>query len=410
MTNAPDAGPTRKGTPVKRLSRLRSLVWLVPERIARRLGWIAAVALGLIPLVVVLVLVLLNRAGRPESRLAAMLSDRLTADASIGHVTMDALGCREIEHLTINTPSLSAPRGQYFPPSASATGRLEVENGTLAVTLDSFAKPPSLRIQKLLESARAGSDLRAISLATFAVDLDLAGERVRANRVFADVSLAEGGDSIHGVLRGHTAEGSLKAEFDLRDESRTLKVAGKPLAWMRALLAPTLGDAMAQALAPGEGELTVSSALATGVPGDTWRLRAKAALDLARLPKELGLDGITASLDLDLDAFGPLDGAANVTAALTAPKGGSLSPTALRNLRTLLNVPAADESKDVAFAPFKVDVIITRDQVLFSPERSALCTPDGRTLLTFPSGSIPLRDLFRRLDEIKRQWEAAHAG
>jgi len=146
------------------------------------------------------------------------------------------------------------------------------------------------------------------------------------------------------------------------------------------------------------------------------QMAASASLDLARLPGGFGLEGIAGRLDLTLAASGPLGKPATVHATLSAPKGGQMSAEALRQIAWLLDAvpPAVDEKKPVAFESLDLVVIITRDQIHFTGPRAGrpagLYAPGGARLLAIPARTFTLRDFARRLDELRRRWEASHAG
>jgi len=393
----------------------RSLVWVLPERVARRLAWAVVVLLALVPLVLLLALIAGQHATRPASRLGSLLSKRLSADVRIGGATADASGYWRLEDVTVDVLAVRAARGEYHAPTDGSSGRLDLENGTCALDLDDFTKPPGPRLQKLLADARTHDDLRALSFSGFTVELRLAGVRVSLARAIGRIELTDEG-ALHGVVSGRGVSGRLSVAFDLGDASRRVTLTGEALPFARTLLSHTFGDALAERLAEPDGALTLGSALVTGTDGDTWQLTATTSLDLATLPPELALGGMTGTAEVTLDAFGPLGGPATLRATLSTPKGGAMSATAFANLAFLLGAQVApvDAAKPVAFESLDLAVIITRDQLYFTGLRTgrpaALYAPGGSPLLAIPSLAVPLRDFVRRIDELKRRWEAAHSG
>jgi hypothetical protein len=425
-----DSPQRQKGGTVPIFPIFRSLVWVLPERVARRLAWTAVALLAVVPVAIVLTLIARDRADRPPSRLAALLTKRLVTGVRLADASADASGRYELSGLTADDLELAAARGGYHPAVSGLGGRLDLENGSFALSLDGFAKPPGLRLQKLLADARAHDDLRALSLAGFSAELTLAGARVPIERVAVSVEIAPdgpsvpmesgsgspGGGKLRGALTARSDAAPLRLNFEIGDASQSVTVTATRLPWGSALLAPTLGDAIAGLIEFADGSLTVGSALATGDESDAFQLAAGASLDLARLPSGRGLEGIAARLEMTLRASGPLGRGATVHATLSVPRGGSITPAALRQIAWLFDATPAtvDEKKPLAFESLDLVVIITRDQIYFTGpgtgRPAGLYAPGGSPLLAIPSKGIPLRDFARRLDELKRRWEAMHAG
>ncbi len=412
MSQSPSAKPER----VKRLSRLRSLVWVMPERSARAAAWVAIVLFAAAPLALVVALTARESAGRPEARLGAMLSKDLATDAHVGRIKPESARLGRLGDVAFEALSLRAAGGAYHAPSAGFPGTLDLENGSFAADLDAFAKTPSPCLQRILDETARTPELRALSLTAFAAELKLAGETVKLRPCAASIERADTG-ALRGAFTGRSGADTLRMTFEISAGAGSLSVSAKSLPWAKRLLVPTLGEAMAGALEPVDGKLTIGSALKTGAEGDAWQLKAKTALDLARVPAGFGLAGMTGRIEIDLDASGPMDGPATVKATLHSPRGGALPRETLLAIFNLLDAtlePAS--SKDpIRFETLDLAVIITRDQIYLTvPTRrdrtAAVYAADREPIMTFYPRGIPLRDFQRRLDNLRSRWKAAHAS
>lgn len=224
------------------------------------------------------------------------------------------------------------------------------------------------------------------------------------------------GDRIHGALNGETCGGAVKISFEIAEASQQITLSGKGQPLTEILLVPTLGWSIREALWGQGMTLTIGSALATGTEGDNWKLEGKTALDLAKLPADLGLGGATGTMRAEIEAFGPLGGRGTLHAKLTAPEGGAIPAAALRNLVFLFDATLApvDESKPVAYESLDLNIIVTREQVFLAGpgagRPAALYAPGGAPVMIIPTREIRLDEFLRRLDVLRERWYAAHAS
>jgi hypothetical protein len=258
-----------------------------------------------------------------------------------------------------------------------------------------------------------------VSFSGFTVELLLARERIALVGCAGRVELTDEG-SIQGALTGRCERGRLGLKFEITETSQTLTLTGPRLPWVKSLLSPTLGT-LAELLENPDGKLTLGNDLATGSDSlDNWSLDAKASIDLARIPEDLGLAGLTGKADLSIQAFGVLGKPATIVGSIALPTGatGAATASALRNLNFLLTgswVNFADGQKPVTFDAIDACVIVTRDQIYFTGGRkgrpAGIFAPGGVRLLAIPSGEdVPILRFLERLDELNRRWKTSHSS
>jgi len=404
------------------LRRRRSLLWLIPERAARSLSWLV-VAVCVILLVLIITHIRTNSLDRQQTQLTALLSERLCSQVDFHLTKVGVPGQYRLSDVLVGGDAgeaeLRATSGTYVAPREGLAGQLDLEGGTWVLDLKNWTKPPGPRLLRLLQEARENDDLRCFTLSNFTVELRLGSSRLTLRGCIGRADLAPGGE-IRGRI-AEAAEGSrLTLSFLLADNLQSVTIAGGPLPWMREFLSPTVGGPLAACLTDTDGQFTVATRLGTAAGiRDNSKADLTAALDLSRLPEELGLGKMAGKLDVSLKVWGTLGRPGSFTAHATLAEGttGTVSADALRNLHTLLTgkrMLLPSEDKEYAFNTFEISLLATPEHLFTTTQEgrsSGILAPGGPPLLTVSPGEcLPIGELLRRLDELGRRWKEAHSS
>lgn len=416
----PDAVPVKR----RRVGRRRSLLWVMPERLARRLSWCFVLLVCVVPLLAITGLILSESPRRNEAFLTKLLSERLASPVRLHVPKRDLPGRYRFTDITVEKSAASgavllrAPNGTYFVPRTDAPGRLELDNGTLKLDLTAWTEEPTQSVVRMLHNTRENKDLTAVFLSRFVTELSLGEASVTLKKCLGSARLTEEKD-IRGHLLGWAADNRMSLKFVLGNGLHKLTVTADPLPWVKELLTPTLGKRLSELLESPRGRLTLSNRLATGSDtDDNWRLRIHTTLDLSHLPEELGR--MTGKLDVTVSAFGRLDRPATLRArlALVEDTEAALSPSALRSLHFLLTgrrlaIPEGNE--DHRCSAIKVSVIMTHRDIYLTEaagnDPTGIYGPGKDPLLPLPLGEgIPISDFLRRFNTLKSNWNEAHSS
>jgi hypothetical protein len=404
--------------------RRRSLLWLIPERAARRLSWLIVLLICILPLIVIAATTLSRSAAKEEARLSRLLSERLCVPVQLRLMRRDGPGQYALSGVVIEKtgsagPSLQANRGTYQAPGLDLPGQLALEGGTLSMDLETWTKPPAREVMRMLHNVENSVDLRCLSLSDVTAQLHLRREVVSLRSVIGRVELTEEG-RIHGALVGQTEHGRLGAKLELGEGLHAFTVLGRPLPWVKNLTTPALGETLAQLLESPEGKLTLANDPGAGsAASGNWRIDVKSTFDLGRLPKEIGLGEITGKLRVSLDASGRLGESASLCAALalTDNTTGTLTTSALRNLNFLLTgqwgTPPL-ESRPQTFDLLNLSVTVTPEEIRLNGmdgnRPAGIIGPGGVQLLRVPTAeSIPIPRFLERLEELGRRHREARS-
>jgi hypothetical protein len=404
------------------LLRPWSLLWLIPERAARWLAWLLVIFACFLPLVLLAASTLSRSPAKERESLQRLLSERLGVPVTLRLDRREAGGQYHLSDVRIagRGLTLQAASATWCTPREGVPGRLDLDRGRLVLDLECFTGRPSRTVAGMLLSVREHADLRSLTLSNFASELRFGKSAVALPESVGRAELTEEG-GIEGRLAGRAGAGRVSLSFHLTDDSQRVVLAGKPLPWVKELLAPTLGATLPQLLDAPQGELTLAGSPLTGSEsGEGWELRFRAPLDLGGIPRQWGLGGITGRIDLEVHAFGPRGGAATLTARLSLPEGASAAADdpALRSLRYLLTgrwTPAAAEDTTHSLRALDLSVIVTREHIYLTSTPDALRTgvfaADGTELLGVPLGeAVPIGEFVRRLEALGRLWAEAHAS
>ena len=411
----PSAGRARE---VPGILRRRSLLWLIRESAARRLSWLIVALACVLPLILIAATALSRSTAREEARLSHVLSERLCVPVELRLIRRDGAGQYGLSGVVIREAgsagtALQANRGAYQAPGPDLAGQLALEGGTLSMDLGTWTKPPARLLMRMLHNVESSTDLRCLSLSDFAAQLRLSPEVVPLTSVIGRAELTEDG-RIHGTLTGKTERGRLGLQLEIEDGRQALTVLAKPLPWVKNLTTPVLGEALSQLLESPDGKLTLTNSPPDdAASGGNWRLDAATALDLARLPKEIGLGDLTGKLRVSLNAFGRLGEAATLRASLSLADNttGTITPAALRNLSYLLTgqwgLPTF-ETKPQTFEAVNLSVTVTRDEVRLAARDgkspAGIFGPGGVQMLAVPMPEpIPISKFLERLAELDRR-------
>lgn len=407
--------------------RRHSLLWLIPERAARRLSWLVVSLLCIVPVVVILAAALSQSTENEGESLAQLLSERLCVPVrlhvtgrggpgqySLADVTLETGPTVSAVQLRVREGNYQAPRGEEVP------GRLHLEGGTLRMDMLAWTRGPAGAIVGILRNGRANNDLRSVSLSGFTAELLLGESCLTLKRCIGRAEFTDAGDVV-GHLAAETTHGRLSLKFTLTDDVHRITITGKHLPWVRALMTPTLGKTLAGLIEAPSGKLTLANELRTGSGiGDNWMLELDSTLDLSRLPKESGLGGMTGKLDVTLRAWGDLGKPAKLTARVRLPEGdsGAVSDSTLRNLRYLLAGSwdkAIEDDKRHTVGALELSFIVTPNYVCLGREKedppSGIFAVTGEALLSLPLGRVTaIGEFLDRLDELSRRWKDEHSS
>ena len=415
--SAPAARP--QATSGRRMRRRWSLLWILPERTARRLSWAVVLLLGVLPLTVVGWEAWRVHSGAWRQTIETHLASTLDAPVAIRRAWVIAPGHVGLQGLTIGADDslmrLSAAEGTLQQADEELQGRLTLQGGALSADLGWWAGQTGPTVAPNLLSQK---NLEMLTLRGFDVSLRLGEQTMRLLDFAGSVSL-DGQEVLKGSFGGRSEGGDLVLRFELRGDSRHLTVRAENLPWAADLLRPTLGESLTAALGPCRGMLVLNPDLETGTAeSNNWQLNdTDSTLDLAGLPEHLGLSGITGTLEVTLSAFGRLRGPATLQATLKSPIGarGTIPADVLQRVNYLLTGRETPPiAEDARYEALEVAVILTprhihlRGRVHLHPV--VLTGAQGKTLLSAPTEGIPIKTFERRLRELERRWREAHSS
>jgi hypothetical protein len=391
----------------------RSLVWVLPERTARRLSWLAVILLGIVPLAVAAASVWMLVSGRTGRELAGQISARLDTPVRLKTEGFEAPGHLKLRDVVIGASGslvrLSAEAGSYQQPDES-DGTLSLRTGSLFMDcawLTDYSLGPD---RSLYRSSEKNRPLGAMTLSGFATELMLARTPARFTDCSAAAEMHEN-DTLRARLIGRYDNELVRVGLVLSARERLLTLSAAKLPWMDLLVEPILGKTLAGLLQPAKVRLTAGTPLPDGFsPADNWRLDFNGTLDLSRLPAEWKLAGMSGKVDVTFTAHGVLGHPGKLAASLSSMtlKGEKVKipPAACQNLAYLLTGQkvTASEAFDGAL---EFSVVVTPSDCSLTGggkgSEKGITTPAGALILAIPPNPIPLKTLQRRLEDLQKQ-------
>jgi len=414
-----EPAPGKSTRPVRgRVLRRRSLLWMVPERTARRLSWVVVVLLCITSAALLVAVLRPRPVERHEGALTEALSAHLAMPVTVASARLEDSGQYIFGDISIGDQGdvLRAASGVYAPPREDTPGRLGLRGGVLTLDLDAWMSGRTHPTVFMLDAARRKTGLWRITLTDFTVGCRLGTSgTVTLERASAMARLTDDGN-LHAEIDGT----KLTITFDAGDDDQRLTLTGPSLPWAGGLLAPAIGDDVAGLLEPPSGTLTLITG-AADAPGQryNWKADLKSTLPLERLPAALGLGKLSGRTAVAVQAVGRRRRSATCYAEITLPENASASVTtsSLRNLRYLLtgewSTPSVDDAHHTVRA-VSLSLFITPRTIIIDAadvdQPAGLFTREGTNLLPILPDRIPLIDFKDRLNTLKRLWREAHTS
>ncbi len=389
--------------------RVRSLIWILPERRARLIGWSVVFVLCMAPLAVIWLMVSRQSPEYQQSLLVNSLRNRLCVPAEVAVTTVESPGFLKISDLSIgeaaSAVSLRSKKGSYLSPRRGMPGHLDLEGGNLELDLAAWAGNPSAEVLEMLRNLSESNDLSSITASSLTARFHLFDSPLTITEGQGRAEFSAG--TITANISGKSPFGRTTATISASKSAHSITVESSPLPWMQPLLTPTLGETLTNIMEGSSGKVTITNNL----PGkDNWELDMRTVLDLARLPESLGLDRISGRIHTLISGWGELHGHATVTITFTLAGEGQSVVTrkALRNIIYLatgsdLDVPPEDAVEEVR--SMKVKVHVTRVRIYIN----GYLEPQKSARLTFDE-TLPIDTFMGRLEKLGREWREANSS